>query len=187
MKLLYSKASRDVTPSRFDQSITRSRGVQQQHLYLSETISVSSHFSLEMENRETFKISSHVRLFLALIHSLSLWAGRGCTLLRRGPGLKSDQRSHCLVGETRITFLTSSYLHATIRADRMREMFRSISPYNKNVIKTHPSAHHIDSMSRAPPLCLHVCVFMFFTGCCVPVTQRSLDRLLSLSLRQRSV
>lgn len=101
------------------------------------------------------------------LSELPLWAGCGCVC---SPGLGSRleirSEAHCLAGKTRIIFLTFSFLHATMKENRMSKLFGKISPYNK---KTPPSAPCvlicIDSMSRAPSLCVHmyVCVCLCFS------------------------
>ena len=65
------------------------------------------------------------RSFAVSLGSLGLCsAGSGSrTVIRSQP--------HCLAGKMRIILITFSYLHATMRKDRMSELFRKISPYRK--------------------------------------------------------
>lgn len=108
---------------------------------------------------------------------LSLWGRVWWRVHSPGSGSMPEIRSeaYCLAGKTRIIFLTFSYLHATMREDRMSKLFRKISPYTEKHLHLLLVSSSTSTQWAGPflPLCAHMCVhvllIIFSTERCVSV------------------
>lgn len=86
-----------------------------------------------------------------------------------GLGSRTEIRSeaYCLAGKTRIIFLTFSYLHATMREDRMSKLFRKISPYTEKHLHLLLVSSSTSTQWAGPLycacICVCACVFALFT------------------------
>lgn len=78
-----------------------------------------------------------------------------------GPVMKPDRsQAYCLVAKTRIIYLTFSYLHATMREDRMSKLFRKISPYSEKHLHLLRVSSSTSSQWAGPSTALaYVCVW----------------------------
>lgn len=77
-----------------------------------------------------------------------------------GLGSRTEIRSeaYCLAGKTRIIFLTFSYLHATMREDRMSKLFRKISPYTEKHLHLLLVSSSTSTQWAGPLYCACICV-----------------------------
>lgn len=140
--------------------------------------------SQQIENRLHLKVATYPSVRISVITTLfqtdqpclhptpfSPWSssvGR-VRLYECSPGLGSRteiwSEAHCLVGKTGIIFLTFSYLHATMREDRMSKLFRKISltPKNTSICSLCPHLHRLNEPGPSTVLAyVCVCVFTLF-------------------------
>lgn len=94
--------------------------------------------------------------------ALLVLRGQGVAVCSPGLGSSNETRSqaYCLVAKTRIIYLTFSYLHATMREDRMSKLFRKISPYSEKHLHLLRVSSSTSSQWAGPSTALaYVCVW----------------------------